>query len=76
MEQIWKTIYEVIDEKYFDENEVKFHKYFLTECKSELNVPQFVPLKIKKNIQQVGLEDGLLSQIVRIKRELVVVVQY
>ena len=33
MEKSRKTIYEVIDEKYFDELKVNFHKDFLTKCK-------------------------------------------
>ena len=37
------------------------------EFKPEFDVPQFIPLKIKNNIQQVGLEYGLFSQTVNIK---------
>ena len=44
-----------MDEKYFDESRVKFHKDFLTKLKSVFNVPQFVTHKFRKNIQQIGL---------------------
>ena len=44
------------------------------ECKFKLYVPLFIPLKIKKNIQQVGLENIIVSQIVNIEIWLVVVV--
>ena len=64
-----------MDEKYFEESKVKFHKYLSTNFKSEFNVPQFIPLEAEKNIQQVGLEYGLFSQIVKIKGELVVVIR-
>ena len=46
----WKTIYEIMDEKYFDELKVKYHKDFLMICNSEFKVPQFIPLKTKKKI--------------------------
>ena len=39
------------------------HNLFLMECKFKLYVPLFSPLKIKNNIQQVGLEYGIVSQI-------------
>ena len=47
-------------------------KLFLIKWKLELCVPLFIPLKIKKNIQQVGLEYVIVSQIVDIKIKLVV----
>ena len=40
-----------MDEKYFDESRVKFHKDFLTKLK----------LVFKKKIQQVGLENGFFN---------------
>ena len=64
---MWETIYEVIDEKYFDALKVKFPKYFPTKFKSQFNVPRFIPLEVKKKIQQVGLEYLLFLQIVNIK---------
>ena len=51
-----KTIYEIIDEKRFNESKVKLPKDSLTEYKTKFNVPQFIPLEAEKNIQQVGLE--------------------
>ena len=50
MKKTWKTIYEVIYEKYFDESRIKFPKYFLTEYKMEFNVPHLIPLKFKNKI--------------------------
>ena len=35
--------------------------------KAEFNVPQLIPHYVKKNIQQVGLEYGLFSQMVKNK---------
>ena len=35
--------------------------------KSEFNVPQLIPHYVKKNIQQVSLEYGLFSQMVKNK---------
>ena len=55
-EKLWKTIYRVIYEKDFDETKVKSQKYFITKGKSEFNVPQLLPLKINKRVQQVGIE--------------------
>ena len=42
--------------------------------KFKFYAPLFIPLKIKKNIQQVGLENIIVSQIVNIEIWLVVVV--
>ena len=70
-----KTIYKVVYEKYFNESRVKKPKYFLTEFKEKFNVTQLITLDIKKKIQQAGLKYVLLSKIVKIKIEIVVVVQ-
>ena len=70
----WKIIYEVIDGDPFDVSKIKFPEELLIKCKEEFNVPKFIPHHAKKNIQQVCIEYGLFSQIVRIKREVVVVV--
>ena len=59
----------------FGKSKVKFPKKFLTKYIKELNVLQFITLKVKKKTGQVGLEYGLFSQIVKIYKELVVVVQ-
>ena len=45
------------------------------KLKAEYNVPQLISHDITMNIQQVGLGYGLFSKIVKIKRELVVVVE-
>ena len=70
-----KTTCELIEDDYFHESKVKFPKEFLTKCKAEYNAPQFIPHKAKKIIQQVGLEYGLFVQNVKIKREVVLIVQ-
>ena len=70
-----KIIYEVIEDDYFDESNVKFLEQFLTKCITEFNIPPFIPREVKKKTQQVGLEYGLFSKIAKIKRELVLVVQ-
>ena len=54
---------------------VKKPKDFLLKFKAEFNVPQLSTLEIKKKIQQAGLKYVLLSKIVKIKIEIVVVVQ-
>ena len=63
----WKTIYEVIEDGHLDESSVNFPEEFLTNCIMEYNVPQFIPLEVKKEIQQVCIKYGLFSQIVDIK---------
>ena len=67
----WKTIYEVVDDKYFKKSDVEFPKVFLLKCKQEFNVYHFTPLGIKKSVQQIGLEYGLISQKFKIKRTIV-----
>ena len=37
--------------------------------------PELIPLKEKKNIQQVGIEYRLFSKIVNIKRDIVLLVE-
>ena len=75
MENNHEKIYVIIDDDYLYESEVKFTKEFLTKFKAEFNIPQFIPHNVKKNIQQVGLEYWLFSHIVKIKIEVVVVVE-
>ena len=74
-EKTWRAIYELIDDEYFDKLKLKLPKYSLTKCRTEYNVPPFIRLKVKKNIQPFGLNYGLFSQIVESKGEFVVVVQ-
>ena len=68
-----KYIYEVIEDEYFDYWKETFQKEFFIKWKAEYNVSRFIQQEVEKNIQQVSLEYGLLSQIVKINRELVVV---
>ena len=57
-----------MEDYYFNESKVKFPKEFLTKFKAENNVTQLIPHEVKKNIQQVGLKYGLISQMMKIKR--------
>ena len=68
--QQWNKIYEVIDDEYFEQSDVKFTKEFLIKCKKQFNETHFIPVEVKKK-QQVGLEHGLLLQIFEIKRTLI-----
>ena len=68
-----KTIYEVIEDDYFDELQLKSQREFPKKCKVEYTVPQFIPHEFINKIQQVRIEYGFFSQMVRIKTEVVVV---
>ena len=50
-----KTIYEVIEDDYFDESYVNILKKFLTKCRTEFNVTQSIPHEVKRKIQKVCL---------------------
>ena len=50
---------------------LKFPKYFLLKFKQELNISHFVPVDVKKIMQQIGLEYCLFSHIVKIRRKIV-----
>ena len=52
---------ELINEIYFNESKLKLPKDFLKKSRTEFNVLQFIPLKVKKKIQQVDIEYGLFS---------------
>ena len=70
-----KTIYEVIENDYFEKSKVKSPKEFLTKFRTEYNAPQFIPHEVKNKIQQIGLKNVLFLHILNIKTELVVVVE-
>ena len=53
-----RKMYEVIDNKYFEQSGVKFFKEFILKWKIEYNVSHFIPVEVKKPIQQVGIEHG------------------
>ena len=44
------TIYEVIEEAYFEESDI-FPNDFIKKCKDNSNEAQFVPLDVKNNIK-------------------------
>ena len=46
-------------------------KEFLLKWKQESNVSHFIPVHVKKAIQQIGLEYGLFSKIVKIRQTIV-----
>ena len=54
MEKPCKTIYEVIENEYFQESEV-FTKEFLKFCDDHPNETQFIHKKTKKYTQKIGL---------------------
>ena len=66
-----ETIYQVIDDEYFKQPDVELPNEFLLKYKQEFNVSNFIPVDFKKAIQKIGLEYGLLSQIVKIKRTII-----
>ena len=66
-----QIIFEVIDDQYFKQTDVKFPKYFLIKWKLYHNVYNFIPVDVKKTFQQIGLEHGLFSHIVKIKRTII-----
>ena len=67
-----KTIYDIINYKYFKLSDVESPEEFLLKCKQEFNVSYFIPIDVKKSIQQIGLEYGLFSQIIKIRQAIVV----
>ena len=50
---------------------VDFPKEFLLKFKAEYNVSHFIPVGVKKEIQNISLEYGLFSQIIKIKRTVI-----
>ena len=70
-EQTWKTIYEVVEDNYFEQYDVNFLKQFLIIFKVQYNDSHLIPVEVKKSIQQAGIEHGLFSHIVKIKRTFV-----
>ena len=65
----WNTIYDVVDNEYFKQQDIGCPKEFLLKGTQELNVYYFIPVDIKKQIRQIGLEYGLFSRIVKVKRK-------
>ena len=67
----WRRIIEVTDDEYFKQSDVKFTKEFLLKFRKEVNVSHFIPVDVKKSIQQIGFEYIFIYQIVKIKRTIV-----
>ena len=65
-----KTIYEVINDEYFKQSDIEFTKECLLKHRQQFNVSHFTHVDVKK-IQQICLESGLFSHIVKIKWEIV-----
>ena len=54
-EKNMENIHEVKYEECFDESKVKFPKDCFTRFRTELHVPQLIPVEVKNKIQQVDL---------------------
>ena len=57
----------VFDDEYSKQLDFELLKHSLLKCKQEFNISHFITVDVKKPIQQIGLEYGLFSQIVKIK---------
>ena len=66
----WINIYEVTGNNYFQQSDVNFPKDFLLTRKIDYNF-RISPCWSKNSIQQVGLEHGFFSHIIKIKHTLV-----
>ena len=62
----WRTINEVIDEAYIEDSKI-FPRDFIKECKNNSNEAQFIPREVKNNINRMAMEQGLYSQVIRIR---------
>ena len=67
-EKQWRTIYEVIEEDYFEESGI-FPDDFIKLCKDNANESQFVPLEVQNNINIMATEQGLYAQVVMLRRK-------
>ena len=61
-----KKFDEIIDNKYFKKSDADFPKLFLLKRKKEFNVSHLILFHSKKLLQQISVEYGLFSQIVKI----------
>ena len=66
----WKTIYEVVDDKYFKKSDVQFPKEFLLKCKQEFNVYHFTPLDIKNQFNKLVLNMGCFLKHLKLNGQL------
>ena len=55
---IWNTIYEVVNDKYFRQSYVMFLKDFLSEFKKHFNELHFIPVKAKNRFNRFVLSTG------------------
>ena len=46
-----------------------FSRYFIKQCKDNANKAQFVQLGVKNNIKRMAAEQGLYSQVVKLRRK-------
>ena len=67
-QQIWRSIYEVIDDTYLKKMKL-FPTEFLDHCKKKINEPQNIPSEFKTVILKKALEQGLYTQVVMIRRK-------
>ena len=64
----WRPIYEVIYEAYMKESKI-FPDDFIRKCKNISNKAQFKPREVNTNIKRMSTEQGLYSQVIRIRRK-------
>ena len=64
----WRTIYDAIDESYFEEVTL-FTKGFLEHCLKNPNALQNIPYKIKNNIKTIALEEIFYFRVVIIRHK-------
>ena len=64
----WRTIYKVTEEAYFEESDI-FPDDFIKQCKDNENKAQFVPLDVKNKIKKMSIEQGLYTQVVKLRQK-------
>ena len=66
--QPYKTIYDFVDNGYFEQYDVNYPKEFLLNLiNSSMNIFVYQLSEVNIYIQQFGLDHGLLSHIVKVK---------
>ena len=64
----WRTIYEVIQQYFFDETDI-FPDDFIKHCKINENEAHIIALEVKNNTKRMLMEQGLYSQVVMLLRK-------
>ena len=64
----WSTIYKVIQQEFFDENDI-FPEVFLKHFKSNANVPFNISTNVKNNLRIMATEQGSYAQLVMLCRK-------